>query len=423
MMAKDTDAPVVVAGLGRNMAQDVGPTAFRLDMGRDSFSVAIAGQQPVVAAYRDLETVAVDQARVLLVLGGGQVRLVAEQLGAGLATLVGELRDRRARQMLTDRLIDLPDDERLELVEYAGGGEHGVAQLAFHPWGFALMPLDERRSWCQVRRADIVAVTPDQSQGRLRLEVAARPGRDGYSFEVLGLGLDTVRTAQRFSVLHDGALADAAAIVAGLLPDAPLTVRQHAGSLLVDGRPTSQTELGDAWAPIEHAVLSEPAFAATYAALSAKSEDGAANGRWLALAPTRPLDPTDHMAWFLVALPANLLAFELVSEGAHATYLFRAGDSYEAAVYDVSECLIDTRFLRSAIYLTDAALADARYLTQRLAIAALPSLRAARARFVGRLIHTDEAAWAASLDEALKWAAANPGATTAWPGTDQTEGD
>jgi hypothetical protein len=422
-MARESDASVVVTGLGRNLANDVGPTAFRLEMGPDSFTLANAGQQPVIAAYRDLETLAVDQGRVLLVLNGRQVRLIAEQLGAGLATLVGELRERRARQMLTDRLIDLPDGERLELFEYADGGEHGVAQLAFHPWGVALMPLDERRPWRQVRRADIRAVRPDQTAGKLSVETTARPGAGGAAFELLGLGLDTVRTAQRLATLREGALGDAAAIVARLAPDAPVSLRQRAASLLVDGHPTSPKELDDAWGPIERAVLAEPTFAATYAALCAKSGAAAPDGRWIALAPVRPGDPTENMAWFLVGLPGDMLAFELVSTGAHATYLFRAPDSFEAAVFDVSECLIDSRFLRSAIYLTDAALADARNQRQRLAINALPSLRAARARFVGRLIHTDEAAWATSLDEALKWNAANPGATSAWPGTDQDEGD
>lgn len=422
-MSSVNEAPVVVTGLARNLGHDTGPAAFRLEMAPDSFTLDIAGQPPVGAAYRDLETIAVDQGRVLMVLTGGQVRLIADQLGAGLATLVGELRERRAREMLTDRLIDLPEGERLELVEYSAGGEHGVAQLAFHPWGVALMPLDERRAWRLVRRADIAAVVPDQTQGAVRLDVAARPGRDPYSFELLGLGLDTVRYAQRFSVLHDGALADAQAIVARLAPDASADTRQRAGSLLVDGRPASGQELGDAWGPIERAVLSEPTFAASYSALAAKDAADRAAARWIALAPQAPLDPSRHNAWFLVALPGDLLAFELVSEGAHATYLFRARDSREAAVYDVSECLIDSRFLRSAIYLTDAALGDARNERQRLAVAALPSLGAARARFVGRLIHTNDAAWAAALDNVISWNAANPSATGAWPGTDQSEGD
>jgi hypothetical protein len=108
------------------------------------------------------------------------------------------------------------------------------------------------------------------------------------------------------------------------------------------------------------------------------------------------------MAWFLVGLPGGLLAMELVSEGAHATYLFRARDSFEAAVREVSEYLIDARFLREPIYLDESALGEPQHLRYRLAIAALPSLRAARARFVDRLIHTDEEAWARSLDEHIQ---------------------
>jgi hypothetical protein len=418
-----TDAPIIVTGLARNLTRGGMPTALRVDMAADGFMVRLEGQPPYSAAYRDLTTIGVDQGQVLLVLGEA-MRLIADQLGAGLATLVGELRERRARQMLTDRLIDLPAHERLELVEYAAGDEHGVAQLAVHPWGAALMPLDERRAWRLVRRADIAAVRPDQSAGRVAVEVAPRPGRAGYSFEMLGLGLDTVRMSQRLTALYDTALSDVAAIVAGLLVDAPPGIRQLASGLLIDGRPASRAELGDAWGPIERAVLSEPTFAASYAALAGHSASAAGQSpSWISLAPVRPTDPTVHKSWFLVGLPGGLLAFELVSEGAHATYLFRANDSYEAAAFDVSECLIDMRFLREPIYLAEDALAGARYLRYRLAIAALPTLRAARARFVGRLIHSDEESWARSLDDAVAWNAANQDASAVWPGTDQSEGD
>jgi hypothetical protein len=150
-------------------------------------------------------------------------------------------------------------------------------------------------------------------------------------------------------------------------------------------------------------MLTDLTYAATYSALVQRASTGGGNDtrRWLALAPRRPTDPTEHISWFLVGLPGGLLAMELVSEGAHATYLFRARDSFDAAVRDVSESLIDTRFLREPIYLTEEELGAPGYLRYRLAIAALPSLRAARARFVRRLIHTDEASWSAALDEAI----------------------
>jgi hypothetical protein len=139
---------------------------------------------------------------------------------------------------------------------------------------------------------------------------------------------------------------------------------------------------------------------------------------------------SDYYSWFFVALPGNLVAFELVSEGSHATYLYRVvpraqyrgeaptelADAVTAAVFDVSECLIDTRFLREPIYLTDSALADPKYTRYRFAIAALPTLRAARWRFVGRLMHRDDASWSASLDDAITFNSATKDDAAVWPG-------
>ena len=391
-MVGAVDAPVVVTGTGRNIGAGGNPTPMRAELRAADFTIGLDGQPPVVAAYRDIATIAVDQGRVLLHISGG-TRLMAEQLGAGLGTLVRELRERRARQMLTDRLIDLPAQDRLEMVEYSSPAEHGVGLLAFHAWGFALIPLDERHGWRLVRRAEIKHVQAEQSEGRLRV--------DSITFS--GLGHDTIRLAQRFTGLRDRALVDAAEIVNRLMPGAPLDSRSLAAALLVDGRPVSAQELGEAAPDIERAVLADPTYATTYATLVQRATDqGAEAPRWLAIAPLRPGDPTEHMAWFLVGLPGGLLAMELVSEGAHATYLFRARDSFESAVREVSEFLIDARFLREPIYLDESALNEPQHLRYRLAIAALPSLRAARARFVDRLIHTDEASWMSSLDEAIQ---------------------
>ena len=85
---------------------------------------------------------------------------------------------------------------------------------------------------------------------------------------------------------------------------------------------------------------------------------GPASARWLAIAPTDPGVTDQPKIWFLVGLPGNLVALELVSGGAHATYCFRVaprasfaggvGDPAQvlAAVGDVSEALVDARFLR-----------------------------------------------------------------------------
>jgi hypothetical protein len=169
----------------------------------------------------------------------------------------------------------------------------------------------------------------------------------------------------------------------------------------VDGRPVSRDQLGSAWEPVERGVLADPTYAASYAALAARATHGGQGQTWISLSPRTPGKADEHMAWFFVTLPGNLLAFELVSEGSHATYLFRASDPFDVAVHEISECLIDSRFLREPMYMAEAELADPANLRYRFAISALPSLRAARARFVRRLIHTDDESWARSLDEAL----------------------
>ena len=142
----------------------------------------------------------------------------------------------------------------------------------------------------------------------------------------------------------------------------------------------------------------------------------------------RPGNPDDARVWFLVGLPGNLVALELVSAGAHATYLFRvtpraAFDArtadpahLAAAVREISEALVDSRFLREPMALPDDRLAEPRYLHYRLAIAALPSLAAARARFVARLVHADPASWAAALDDLIRWHGSERDDAAAWPG-------
>jgi hypothetical protein len=440
-MTGDTSAVIVVSGAGRDLVAGGEVSQIQFELRPADFTVSRSGAPPIVAGYRDVTTLAVDHGRVLLVLGNGAARLLVEALGDRLGTVISELRERRARQMLHDRFVEILDAERLELVEYRIGEEHGVAQIAYHEWGVALLPVDERDAWRLVRRADLAQVDADAARGVVAFHERPRLGSpSGPAIELLGLGQDSERHRARIAALRDGALEDAAAIVGRLMPDAPFAARQQASAALVDGRPVAQSDLADAWPFVERAVLVDPMYASTYQALIARGSAGAQGATWIALAPLKPTvagaareaapGGLDHMSWFLVGLPGNLLAFELVSEGSHATYLFRivpraqyAGqgpgdlaDQLRAAVFDVSQCLIDTRFLREPIYLTEQALADPRYTRYRFAIAAMPTLQAARARFVGRLIHSEDASWTAALEDAIKWHSQSRDDSAVWPG-------
>ena len=399
----------------------------RVTFDDESFSLATPGAPPLIGAYRDVTALIAQPGALLLVLGDGDeaARVSLEGFGERQGGLQRDLRERRTRQRLRDRMVQL-DPDPLEVVEYRIGAEHGVAELAFQPWAAELVPVDESRDLAHLRRSEIGAVIPAAESGALRVERAA----DAPAVELLGLGSAATRLAQRFSRLRDGATSDAAALVGALLPHAPFRTRQRLASLLVDGRPASIGDLGEDADRLEGAVLSEPTFAESYRSLVKRAEAGdPAAGRWFALAPASP-GGSEAKAWYFVALPGNLLALELVSAGAHATYLFRVvpraayagepasslGLALSGAVSEISNALIDARFLREPMALPDTQLASARYGHYRVALAALPSLASARRRFAARLVHDDPTRWAAALDELIDWHASARDDAAEWPG-------
>jgi hypothetical protein len=417
---------------GEARQTDGAAAAATVVLAQDGFSIAMEGTPPVAAGYRDATAVTVDagSVRVRLGTGPGAETWLLERFGTQTGALARGLREGRLRQRLTDGLVDLDPTAEIDLVEYEAPGEMGVGQLAYHDRGVVLAPVDERHAWRRVRRADIGMVTLEPAVGGVRLESAGRslaPGGAGApALRLVRMGALATKHAQRWTALRDGAAADAAAIVAGLIPEAPYAARARASACLIDGRPASAAGLGEAWAPLERAVLGVPPFDEAYLALR-EAGGGEAAPRWLAAAPGRPGAPETPKVWFLVGLPGNLVAMELVSEGAHATYLFRVvprvaftgslpPGALETAVADVSEALIDARFLREPIALPAARLAEPEALRYRLALAALPSLASARVRFVARLVHRDLESWTTALRDVITWHGAARDDDAEWPG-------
>jgi hypothetical protein len=353
--------------------------------------------------------------------------------------MVRLLRELRLKQRLTDGLVNVPDDPA-ELVEFAwapttgplGPGPDGpatatagVGQLVIQPWGFVVCPLDERATWIHFRRASISTVKTSPGE----VVIAGDPG----TLTLSGLGQASTRLHDTLAKLRDGAFADAAGFVDQLMPDAPFGVRQKASDLLVDGRPTRPDAFGETgWPVIETAVLGEPKFAESYKSLC--SSAGAAAPRWVAMSPVDP-GGTDPKIWFLIAMPGNLVALELVTAGAHATYFFRVmpradykgeapeklGVAAEQAVRDISEALVDCRFLREPMALPADQLRLPEYLRYRLALAVLPSLAWARHRFVARVVHRSEASWAAAVADLIRWHATARDEAAEWPGRSAQE--
>jgi hypothetical protein len=400
-------------------------------------TLEVGGGRPIRANYRDLSLIAIQQSTVLIVLGDGPdaMRRLLEKFGDKVGPLVRELRERRLKQRLTDGLVKVPDAPA-ELFEFdwkptdgpLGPGPDGpatatagVGQFVIHPWGFVVCPVDERASWIHYRRASITSVTVT-SPG-----VVAVDGLPG-TLTLRGLGASAARLHDTLQKLRDGAFDDAAGFVEQLLPDAPFGVRQKAGDLLVDGRPTKPQEFSESgWPLIETAVLGEPTFAESYQSLCTTA--GVEAPRWVAMSPVDP-GGDEPKIWFLVAMPGNLVALELVTAGAHATYFFRVmpraqykgeppellGTAAEQAVRDISEALVDMRFLREPMALPADQLRLPKYLNYRLALAVLPSVAWARARFVARIVHRSPASWSAAVADLIGWHATAQDEAAEWPG-------
>jgi len=423
--------PIVLRGEMRRPGGDSAAGTVTLEA--DRFGVAVGGGPPWTAGYRDVATVAVDAGVILVEVGSGlsAERWMFERFGAGLATLARGLRDGRLRQWLSDGLVEIPEDVEIDLVEFATETSSGVAQLLYHDRGVALAPLDERIPRRRIQRAAIGSLSERPDIGGLRVEAAAdrRLGHAAdavQAVDLLRLGAAASSHRQRWMALRDGAATDMTAIAAAALADAPFEVRRRLGETLAEGRPISPLALGDAWPQVEQAFLAEPTFAESYRALVART--GVEAARWLAAAPERPGVSESPRVWFFVGLPGNLVAMELVSPGAHATYLFRVvpraahrggmpdGAALTEAVRDVSEALLDSRFLREPMALPTDRLAEPRYQRYRLALAALPTLAAARARFVARVVHRDPESWAAAIDDLVAWHATAHDDSAEWPG-------
>ena len=200
-------------------------------------------------------------------------------------------------------------------------------------------------------------------------------------------------------------------------------------NLLVDGRPTRPEVFGGSgWPIVETAVLGEPTFAESYQSLCKTA--GPAAPRWVAMSPVDP-GGTEPKIWFLIAMPGNLVALELVTAGAHATYFFRVDApgpvqrraAREARYRRREGC---PRRQRGARRLPLPARADgpARPISCGCRSTCATgwrwrccrALAWARARFVARIVHRDPASWSAAVADLIRWHATASDEAAEWPG-------
>jgi len=106
-------------------------------------------------------------------------------------------------------------------------------------------------------------------------------------------------------------------------------------------------------------------------------------------------EKTPLFFWFFFPLSNGIVAWEATTVTGRATYFFKGGS---AAVESLTRGLALVNFRREPVYLPDESL-DAQPRYHRYAIGArkLPELRALRAAYAGRAIHSSVEVWAAQV--------------------------
>ncbi len=105
-------------------------------------------------------------------------------------------------------------------------------------------------------------------------------------------------------------------------------------------------------------------------------------------------DGQSHFFWYFFPMANNIVAWEATTGTGRATYFFRAEPPVEAAIARLTRGLALVNFRREPVYLPDSSLEQQpRYRRYAIGARKLPDLRALRAAYLGRAVHSSLENW------------------------------
>ncbi|MEO8370603.1 MAG: hypothetical protein ABI806_15575 [Candidatus Solibacter sp.] len=371
-----------------------GPCQLKFEDG--TCIVTPAGATPLAFDLGDVDRTVPAEYDLQLVLYTGRT-VVLKQFGAVFSRMAGELlaawRDRTVECMLLEDLE--------EIARYDGAANGVPAEIRIFRSNLAIIPLTGLPS--QWRLAEIESCTFDdaaysivlQSAGE-RLVLSKLAKKTDEAFGTLRQALDALQThaaetlrelfpflnadaLQRFHQAMPEGRSCAMTALSAIHPKLPIALRDHT--------------VDETLAPYVRE-LGARSIAAPFggfkftSGLEAPAEPEAD-------AETAPATETPPLFfWYFFPLRNNIVAWEATTGTGRATYFFRCEGPIEACVAQITRGLALVNFRREPVYLPDASLEEQpRYHRYAIGARKLPDLRALRAKYLGRAIHSSLENW------------------------------
>jgi len=383
-----------------------GACQFRFDA--ETAIVTPASGTPIAFDLGDVDLAVPGEWDFQIVLFTGR-RLQLRQFGAAFPGMSEELlaawRNRTVRCLL---LEDLQEVARYSGTAAIHGAPAGPAEIRLYQSNIAVLPLNGPA--LQWRLAEVDAVTFDEAAYSVTLEsagekltIARLAKKTGEFRQNLGEALDALHTHQA-DALH--------ATFPFLDPDQ----LQRLLEAMPEGRSVPLAKLQAIHSKLPEALVARAVDAPLrpyFDALRARSVgDSLMTGfkfvrpdeAEASATPEAEADATPEgqplFFWFFFPLANGRVAWEATTGSGRATYFFEAAAPVEEAIARLTRGLALVNFRREPVYLKDASLEQqAKFHRYAIGSRKLPDLRALRAAFRGRALHTCLEAWTAQVEK------------------------
>ena len=370
-----------------------GPCQLKFEEG--TCIVAPAGATPLAFDLGDVDRTTPGEYELQLVLYTGRT-VVLRQFGAVFGRMADELlaawRDRTVQCLLLEDLE--------EIARYQGAANGAAAEIRIFRSNLAVIP--QAGLPIQWRLAEVDSCTFDDSSYSIVLQSAG---------ERLVLSKLAKKTDEAFGALRkalDALHTHAAEALRELFPFLNADALQRFQQAMPEGRSCAMTTLSAIHPKLpialrDHTV--DETLAPYVRELGARSTAAPFGGFKFTSGLETPAPDADAGAelqaeaaplffWYFFPMRNNIVAWEATTGSGRATYFFRCEEPVDACIAQITRGLALVNFRREPVYLPDSSLEQQpRYRRYAIGARKLPDLRALRARYLGRAIHSSLENW------------------------------